>query len=252
MSPSATGGKKTSKSSPRKSTPPKLLILGAGGHGRVVAFTARAMKRWAEVAFLDDRFWDRRSLRGDEKVDGVPLVGALKAASTLVGEYADAVVAMGDSEKRLRLLKKLQDWGFNLPVITHPSAAVSEHASIGAGTVVFAHAVIHPGATLGRGCIVNTAATVDHDCSIGVGVHLSPGVHLGGGVTVGDLSWLGLGAVVRNGVIIGEEVTIGAGAAVVTHVPDLVTALGVPARVAPSADAELDIDGSEPEPQLPL
>ncbi|MCE5253294.1 MAG: acetyltransferase [Actinomycetia bacterium] len=201
-----------------------LLVLGAGGHGRVVAYTARCTGLWSTIAYLDDRF------PGVQVIDDCPLLGRLDAASTLVSRFADAVVALGDGRARMNLMRQVRGQGFRLPVVIHPSAAVSEHAEIGAGTVVFAQCVVHPGATLGEGCIVNTAVTIDHDCHIGAGVHLSPGVHIGGEVRVGDLSWLGVGASVKNGITIGARVMVGAGAAVVTNIPDSVTVVGVPAH----------------------
>jgi sugar O-acyltransferase (sialic acid O-acetyltransferase NeuD family) len=202
-----------------------LLILGAGGHGRVVLFTARSTGLWTEIAFLDDRCPDVAS------VDGSPVLGNFDAAAALIPRFGAAVVALGAAATRLRVLDRLRDLGFELPTMVHPSAVVSGQASLGAGTVVFAQAVIHPGTTLDEGCIVNTAASVDHDCHLGRGVHVAPGAHLGGDVTVGDLTWLGLGAAVKNGVHIGARVMVGCGAAVVGDLPDGVTAMGVPARV---------------------
>lgn len=202
-----------------------LLILGAGGHGRVVAFTARSAGASAEIAFLDDRFPEITA------VDGIPVLGRFETAARLVGRFAEAIVAIGDGSARLQITHRLRQSGFDLPVLVHPSAVVSEHATLGAGSVVFAHCVVHPGTVAGEGCIINTAATVDHDCRLGSGVHLSPGVHLGGDVHVGDLTWLGVGASVRNGVRIGSRVMVGVGAAVVEDLPDGVTAVGVPARV---------------------
>lgn len=202
-----------------------LLILGAGGHGRVVADAARACRLWADIAFLDDRHPDLRTL------DGFPVLGPFSAASSLRERFSRAVVALGDGRARLRVLTELRQAGFELTALVHPGAVVSPEARLGEGTVVFAGCVINPGAEVGEGCIINTAASVDHDCRLGPGVHLSPGVHLGGDVTVGDYSWLGVGACVRNGIVIGREVMVGVGAAVVNDLPDGVTAVGVPARM---------------------
>lgn len=201
-----------------------LLILGAGGHGRVVAFTARSTGLWSEIAFLDDRYPEI------DAIDDCSVLGKFDAAPSLSKDYCDAAVGLGDGGARLDLIARLEQMGYRLPAVVHPTATVSQHAVVGAGTVIFAQCVIHPGADLGRGCIVNTAATVDHDCTIGDGVHLSPGVHLGGQVSIGDLAWLGVGADAKNGVHIGSRSVVGAGAAVVSDIPDGVTAVGVPAR----------------------
>lgn len=202
-----------------------LLVLGAGGHGRVVAFAARSAGLWTDIAFLDDRFPEFESL------DDSPVFGRFDSAPLFRGRFSDAVVALGDGYVRLDMTRQLRTDGFRLPVIAHPSATVSEYAVIGDGTVVLAGGVVHPGAMLGEACIVNTSATVDHDCRLGCAVHLSPGVHLGGEVTVGDFAWLGVGASVKNGVAIGAGAIVGVGAAVVTDLPDGSTAVGVPARV---------------------
>jgi len=202
-----------------------LLILGAGGHGRVVADAARLTGRWTTVAFLDDRHADLGA------VDGLPVLGSFAASKGLVGRYRQAVAAVGDNRLRLQVLKVLRKEGFELPSIIHPGAIVGSDVILGEGTVVLAQSVINVGARLAEGCIVNTGATVDHECVIGRGVHLSPGVHLGGNVIVGDRTWLGVGAVVRNGVTIGKDVMVGVGAAVIDDLPDGVTAVGVPARV---------------------
>jgi len=208
-----------------------LLVMGAGGHGRVVASSAFQTRRWTQIAFLDDKY------PGVGAVDDMPVLGPFADAASLHSRFPEAVVALGESHLRMRILRELQEMGFGLPVVVHPAAWVSSSATLGAGTVVFAHGVVNPGARLGQGCIVNTAATVDHDCQIGDGVHLSPGVHLGGEVTVGEHTWLGLGANIKHGVTIGKDVIVGVGAAVVCDLPDGVTAMGVPARIVETREA---------------
>jgi sugar O-acyltransferase (sialic acid O-acetyltransferase NeuD family) len=204
---------------------PGLLILGAGGHGKVVAEAAAALGRWSALAFVDDRF------PALDVVNGVAVRGRLADAPALRGEFPDAVVAIGHCRTRLRVLDDLARWGFARPTIVHPAAWVSPSASLGAGAVVFAQAAVNACARLGDGCIVNTGASVDHDARLGDGVHVCPGARVAGEVVVGDASWLGIGCSVIQRVRVGADVTVGAGAAVVRDLPDGVTALGVPARV---------------------
>lgn len=206
----------------------RLLILGAGGHGRVVADAALLRGLWTEVAFLDDKYPELTT------IDGLPVLGPFSAVGDFAGRYEEAVAAAGDNALRLKVLELLRGFGFRLPVLVHPRASVASGVELGAGTVILAQCAINAGAQLGEGCIVNTGATIDHDCRLGHGVHLSPGVHLGGAVTIGDRTWLGVGASVRNGVTIGCDVVVGVGAAVVDDLPDAVTAIGVPARVVTS------------------
>lgn len=201
-----------------------LLIVGAGGHGKVVADAAMEMSCWSRIGFIDDR--------GEQlqRVAGVPVIGRLADLESLRGDWSAAVVAIGDAPHRLEILQALRELEFELPVIAHPSAVVSRLAAIGSGTVIFAQAAINAGASIGAGCIVNTGATVDHDCQLGDGVHLCPGVNLAGNVVIGARSWVGIGSAVRQGISIGRDVTLGAGAVVVQDVPDEVVAYGVPAR----------------------
>lgn len=202
-----------------------LLVVGGGGHGKVVADTARATGRWDRVAFVDDRF------PALDAVMGLAVLGRVDDAPSLLGAFPEAVVAIGHCRTRLRVMDRLVAQGFSLPVIVHPAAWVSPAATLGEGTVVFAQAAINACARLGRGCIANTGSSIDHDCALGDGVHVCPGARLAGEVTVGDASWLGIGCSVIQRVRIGADVTLGAGAAVVREIPDGVTAVGVPARV---------------------
>ena len=199
-----------------------LLIVGAGGHGKVVADAAQ-QQDWQRIAFLD------RDPTLTE-VLGLPVIGSDPATGGLVQRYPSAVVAIGNPRLRLDLLDQLATIGYHLPVIQHPRAVVSPHATIGDGCVLFANAVVNPGSRLGRGCIINTAASVDHDCELAEGVHIAPGAHLAGGVRVGRETWIGMGVSVREYLTVGAAVMVGAGAAVVTDIPDGQQVAGVPAR----------------------
>ena len=203
-----------------------LLIIGASGHGRVVADAALTMGVWDDVGFVDDN-------PALTEVMGLKVVGTGANLATLVRSYCAAAVAIGNAAARLRYLDRCAALGLELPVIVHRNAVVSKFASLGPGTVVFAQSAINAGASLGRGCIVNTGATVDHDCILNDAVHVSPGAHVAGEVHIGARSWIGIGASIRQCVRIGSDVTVGAGAAVVCDVASNVTVVGVPARVMP-------------------
>jgi sugar O-acyltransferase (sialic acid O-acetyltransferase NeuD family) len=201
-----------------------LLILGAGGHGKVVADAALETGNWVEVVFLDDA-WP------EKKVNGCwPVVGNMQELPCWRDRCKDGVVAIGDNKLRMQFQAKLAAAGFNVVSVIHPAATVSRYATLGAGSVVFAGAVINVDATIGDGAIINTSATVDHDCILGVGVHISPGAHLGGGAKVGDCSWIGIGASVIHLASLGSNTIVGAGAVVLGDIPDGVTAIGMPAR----------------------
>jgi sugar O-acyltransferase (sialic acid O-acetyltransferase NeuD family) len=193
----------------------KLLIIGAGGHGKVVADTAEACG-YSDIAFLD-QIWPERTENGRWKIIGKP-----------TQKDAKVFCAVGKNDIRARIFEeyRLND----SLVLMHPSAILSPTVMIGPGALVVAGCVVNADTTIGRGTILNTACSVDHDCTIGDFVHISPGAHLGGGVRVGDRTWIGIGAVVREGVRIGKNVIVAAGAAVVSDVADGVRVGGIPAR----------------------
>lgn len=201
----------------------RLLIAGAGGHGRVVADAAALCGRWSEIAFIDDRY-------PALSVSGVwAVTGRFDDLAHLSGKYAAFLAAVGDARLRLDLLRRAVT-GFDLPVLLHPRATTSPHARLGPGSVLFAGSVVNVGAELELGCIVNTGATVDHDCRLAEGVHVCPGAHLAGDVSVGARTWIGIAAAAQRGVRIGSDVTVGAGAVCLCNVRDGVTVVGVPAR----------------------
>lgn len=200
-----------------------LLIIGAGGHGKVVADAALHQAEWDHIAFVDD------ASELPERVLGLPVIRDSRRVPGLRGEFTDLVVAVGDSSKRLTLIETMSNHGFHIPVIKHPTAAISPDTSVGPGTVMLANSAVNSDARLGAGCIINTCASVDHDCTLADGVHVSPGAHLAGEVRVGRESWIGIGACVRELVVIGDRVTVGAGSAVISDIADNMTVAGVPA-----------------------
>ena len=203
-----------------------LLILGAGGHARVLAETAVAHGGFSCIAFLDDQFGSIDSLMG------MPLLGPLHRCSdpAILHEFPAALVGIGDASTRLHWLEQLTCIGYQLPQLIHPTAWVSPSACLGPGVVVFAQAAVQAQAVLGAGAILNTGCSVDHDAHLAEGVHICPGARLAGDVHVGARSWIGIGASVIQGVRIGEDVVVGAGASVVDDLSDGITAVGVPAR----------------------
>jgi sugar O-acyltransferase (sialic acid O-acetyltransferase NeuD family) len=200
----------------------RLALLGASGHGKVVADAALAAG-WHEVVFFDDA-WPSRADNGHW-----PVIGDSAALLASVDGFDGVVVAIGNCTVRWKLQGQLEDAGARMATVVHPRAYVSPFARLGAGTVVMANAVVNADAVVGSAGIVNTGATIDHDCALAHGVHVSPGAHLSGNVTVGACSWVGVGAAVRQGIRIGDNVVVGAGAVVVRAVEPGVTVTGCPA-----------------------
>ncbi|MFJ4386903.1 acetyltransferase [Pseudomonas sp. NPDC089408] len=202
----------------------RLAVLGASGHGKVVADTAQHCG-WEQVDFFDDA-WPGRTHNGHW-----PVVGDSAALQARLQDYQGVIVAIGNNGIRHAKLEALSGAGAPLVSLLHPMAFVSQYASIGPGSVVFAGAVVNADARVGYGAILNTGCSVDHDCVLGNAVHVSPGARLAGAVSVGDRSWVGIGACARQLTRLGCDVTVGAGACVVSDVADGKVVVGVPAKV---------------------
>ncbi|WP_313477102.1 acetyltransferase [Stutzerimonas kunmingensis] len=200
----------------------RLALLGASGHGKVIADTAECCG-WQEIEFFDDA-WPARQTNGYW-----PVVGDTTVLLSSLGRFDGVLVAIGNNRIRQAKLLQLQAIGAHVVSLIHPSATFSRYARLGVGSVVFAGAVINADTQIGQGTILNTGCSVDHDCVLGNAVHISPGARLAGGVEIGDLSWVGIGASVRQLILIGSGVMVGAGAAVVADVADGQTVVGVPA-----------------------
>ncbi|NBB60356.1 acetyltransferase [Pseudomonas sp. ODNR1LW] len=205
----------------------RLAILGASGHGKVVADAAQCCG-WDHVDFYDDA-WPGRAHNGNWLV-----VGDSAAMYTRLHDYQGVIVAIGNNAVRHLKLNALFEASAPVVSVIHPAAIISQYASIGPGSVVFAGAAVNVDAKIGFGAILNTGCSVDHDCVLGDSVHVSPGARLAGAVSVGDRSWVGIGSSVRQMISIGSDVVVGAGASVVSDVKDSVVVVGVPAKVIPT------------------
>jgi sugar O-acyltransferase (sialic acid O-acetyltransferase NeuD family) len=201
--------------SPREA---EVIVLGIGGHAKVVIATLQAAGYRVVEAYDDDpALWGRQIL-------GVPVTGPL---SSIGATHHRAVIGFGDNGLRQKVASSLP---LKWLTVVHPSATVHPSARLGVGTVVFAGAVVQPDVRIGQHVILNTTASVDHDCVLGDFVHISPGAHLSGSVHVGDGAFLGIASAAIPHVSIGAWTTVGAGGVVVRDLPDHVTAVGVPAH----------------------
>ncbi len=203
-----------------------VLILGAGGHGKVVLDILRAAEQHNPIGFIDAD----RSLAGTT-VNGLPVLGGPNALPKLRAKAKGAIVAIGDNHTRAEYAAMVREHRLELVNAIHPAAVVSPSATIGRNVVVCAGAIVCVDATLADSVIVNTGAVVAHECEIAEAVHVCPGALLAGRVRVGTEAFIGMGAKVIQCLSIGEGAIIGAGAVVIEDIPPGATAVGVPARV---------------------
>lgn len=198
----------------------KVIVIGASGHGKVVADIVRRSGDTL-LGFLDDN----EALPSE--IADIPVLG--KVADYARYPEASFVVGIGNSDVREKVARQLD--GVRWYTAIHPSAVISAlETQIGVGSVIMANAVINPSAYVGEHSIVNTAAVVEHDNHIGSFAHISVGARLGGTVLVGSHTWVGIGATISNNISICDHCTIGAGAVVICDIKESGTYVGIPAR----------------------
>lgn len=175
-----------------------LLILGAGGHGKVAAEAALLSKAWEKVAFVDDRWPELQSCCG------LPVLSNIAGLSEIAPLWTDGIPAVGNNILRKKWVQIIRESGLGLGTVIHPSAIVSSMANIGGGTAIMALAMVGVDVQIGEGSIINAHSTVDHDARLGDFVHLGVGVHLAGGVQIESSAWIQAGSCAGYGVKVGE------------------------------------------------
>jgi UDP-N-acetylbacillosamine N-acetyltransferase len=203
----------------------RLLIIGAGGHGKVAADCAEVTGEYDSIAFLDALYPDE-CLIGDW-----PILEKPENAFIFNNVDTDFFVAIGNNLIREKVLNELLQDNLNIVSLVHPKSTVSRHTTISHGVLVCANATINPMVKVGAGCIINTAASIDHDCVIGDYAHICVGARLAGNVAVGNKSFVGINSCAIQGVTIGKNCILGAGATLISDLFDNTTAVGTPARV---------------------
>jgi UDP-N-acetylbacillosamine N-acetyltransferase len=161
----------------------QLLIIGAGGHGKVVAEIAKDLQ-YENIAFLDD--------------NSPEAIGRVDDLEKFKGQYKNAFVGIGNNELRRELICKLQDCGYTIPVLIHPSAYVSKTAVVGIGTVVEPKAIVNANSQIGEGCIVSVGAIIDHDVKVGEFCHINAGAIVKAGAEISNFRKLEAGEIVRG------------------------------------------------------
>lgn len=199
-----------------------LIIIGASGHGKVVADIAIKLNKWQNIVFFDD----------DDSIKtcmGLQVIGKTVDANKYK-DIAEFFIAIGNNSIRARIYSYLEELGISTTTLIHPNAVIGTDVEIGLGTVVMAGTVINSSCRIGKACVINTCSTVDHDNLIEDFVHIAPGVRLAGTVRIGKGSWLGIGSIVSNNLYICGDCSLGAGAVVIKDIIESGTYVGVPVR----------------------
>jgi len=214
----------------------KCVIVGAGGHGRVVLDILQAAGAHDVVGFLDSN----TALHG-RRIDGKEILGSIDALEGIRsrGGVTCAVVAIGYNGVRREFAERIEQSGIELINAIHPSANLASNVSLGRNIVVAAGALVCAHCQIGDSAILNTGCIVDHESMIGTATHICPGARLAGRVTVEAGAFIGIGATVIQSIRVGYEAVVGAGSVVIRDVPPMTTVVGVPARelhAGPSTD----------------
>ena len=202
----------------------KFILIGGGGHARVVSSIIEAQ----EISQLEAVFDLNPKI---QTLDGVEIFHEYQPD---LFPNASAIVAIGDNRIRKQLAQTINHV---FGVLIHSSASLDRLSSVGGGSVVMQRAVIQRGTRVGKHGIINTASSIDHDCVLGDFVHIAPNATLCGGVVIGDETFVGAGAVVLPQIKIGKRVTVGAGAVVTKNIPDGATVVGNPGKIITSYGA---------------
>lgn len=205
----------------------QILILGGGGHSKVLISAILSTHRFKILGILDPQ------LSVGQKVRDQPVLGDDTLLLSENYQKTPVVIGVGFVNSyvpRQKLFEKIKGLKREMPKIIHAQALVDEYVEIEEGAQIFAGAIIQPDCKISSNVIINTGAIIEHDCQIGAHAHIAPGAVLGGGVKIGRGSLVGIGSRVLPGVTIGSEVIVGAGAVVTRHLSDGVIATGIPAK----------------------
>ena len=204
----------------------ECIIVGAGGHGRVVLDILLSARKYRPVGFLDSN----PALFG-RRMDGLPILGDIQALPGLRAQgIGSAIIAIGDNGTRRGFAREVESAGFELINAIHPSANLAHNVTLGRNIVIAAGALVCAHCQIGDSVILNTGSIVDHETMIGTAVHICPGARLAGRVTVESGAFVGIGATILQCLRIGCEAIIGGGAVVTCDVEPMSTVVGVPAR----------------------
>lgn len=204
----------------------RIVIVGEGGHSKVIKDIIDSIKEYELLGFLDDKYEERL-------VNGHLFYAPLSTISHLLEDFTDIkfIIAIGDNQVRKDIVHRLNITESFYVTLKHPSSIISSSAQIGVGTVIMPNSVINADAKVGYHSIINTGAVIEHDNDLGNFVHISPHATLTGAVKVEEGAHVGAGSTLIPNVNIGKWSVIGAGATVINNIPSYSLAVGTPAKL---------------------
>ena len=201
-----------------------LLILGSGGHSKVIGEIAKLSNNFEKICFLDDKYNNQ---------DSTHIIGKLNIENLNKYKYKfdSSFVAIGDNKMRAYWMEILKEYRYLLPNLIHPNAIISSEVILGKeGICIMAGSILEAGTEIKSGAIINSGATINHDCCIDKYVHVSPGCNIAGNVIIEEYTWIGIGTCISNNLSIGRNVTVGAGSIVISNIEKNFKVAGVPAE----------------------
>lgn len=206
----------------------KLLLLGGGGHCKSVIDSLLSSNRYTKIGIIDTEE------NIGESICNIPIIGCDDDLQELYQKgFNQAFVtvgSIGNPSLRIKLFKKIEQIGFEIPNIIDQTAIISTYVKMANGIFVGKNAVINAGTSLGSGVIINSSATIEHDCIIEDFVHIASGSVLCGEVQISKYVHVGAKSVIKQRIKIGMNTTIGIGSVVLNHLPENVVAYGNPCK----------------------
>jgi sugar O-acyltransferase (sialic acid O-acetyltransferase NeuD family) len=206
-----------------------LLILGAGGHGKVCISVAKSMNLWENIYFLDDV--KIGYINNDQ------ILGKINLSEYDVNTF-DVFIAIGDNKNRSILYKNAVELGFNVPNLIHNTAFIDKNTVLNNGNLIMPNSIINSNAKLGKCNIVNSGVIIEHDCRVGDYNHFSPSTTICGNVIIESFCWIGAGTTIINSLAINDDIMVGAGSLVNKNLINPGIYIGVPAKFYKSHDTK--------------
>ena len=201
-----------------------LIIVGAGGHARVV-IDAAELQGFNILGIVDTNYHEQ-----DETIINYKVIGGFSELEHFDRKATNVFIAIGDAKERAAHFVEAKRMGFSIPKIIHPTAILSKYVMIGDGVFVNAGAILNAKVVIGDNSIVNTGSIIEHEVQLGEHSHIAPGCKIGGRVKIGNFTCIGIGSTIIDKIKIGDNVVIGAGSIVISDIESNSTVVGTPGR----------------------